>query len=81
MLTRFGRHVKKPEVYVPVEIVEDDYAEDEYDNDSDLESMTTTMRMKKGISKISSSRMTMTKMRNIRLKKMNTLFRYGSRHW
>jgi hypothetical protein len=33
--TRSGRLVKPPERYVPTEKVEDDYASDEYDTDSD----------------------------------------------
>jgi hypothetical protein len=36
--TKSGRLVKKPERYVPVEKVEDDYATDEHDTDVDSDS-------------------------------------------
>ena len=36
--TRSGRLVKKPDRYVPIEKVEDDYATDEYDTDIDDDS-------------------------------------------
>lgn len=36
--TRSGRLVKKPDRYVPIEKVEDDYATDEHDTDTDDES-------------------------------------------
>jgi hypothetical protein len=37
-ITRSGRLVKKPDRYVPIEKVEDDYATDEHDTDTDDES-------------------------------------------
>lgn len=43
--TRSGRVIKKPDFYVPVEEVCDDYASDEYDSeddDSDVESVITS---------------------------------------
>jgi len=42
--TRSGRVVKKPEIYTPDEVVEDDFSESEYDSDddgSDIESIRT----------------------------------------
>jgi hypothetical protein len=95
MISRSGRRIKKPEVYTPQEEVEDDYAEDDYDSnldDSDIDTdeehgseddftddeMKTLTKTE--ISRISSSMMTMTKMRNFTLKKMKGIFRYGSRH-
>jgi len=42
--TRSGRVVKKPKLYTPDEVVEDDYNESDYDSDnecSDVESIRT----------------------------------------
>jgi len=42
--TRSGRIVKKPEIYTPDEVVEDDFSESDYDSNddcSDVESIRT----------------------------------------
>ena len=64
-VTRFGRSVKKPVLYVPAEeVLVDDYASDEHDSVIDLISTprmrrvsvqrrTTMMRMRMVISRIS----------------------------
>jgi hypothetical protein len=42
--TRSGRVVKKPEIYTPDEVVEDDFSESDYDSNddcSDVESIRT----------------------------------------
>lgn len=35
MISRTGRIIKKPEMYIPNEKVEDDYGDDEYDTEDD----------------------------------------------
>lgn len=37
-VTRSGRQIKKPDRYVPIEKVEDDFGSDEYDSNTDAES-------------------------------------------